>query len=115
MSFTGYKIRLLTGLQKKTRDLDLSELKAAKLIVKTLHRCQEKSSREPANYRFETFAKEVVLDWNHILAMNLQQQLFSVCGVFYHACSGVFSENTDGKSETVKILTLLVSMTPSPL
>lgn len=79
-------------VKAKLRDLDLSELKAVKLIVKSLRCCQERSSREPANYRFEKFAKELVLDENHILAMNLKQQLFSVCVVFYHACSGIFSQ-----------------------
>ncbi len=65
--------------------------------------CQESSSGVPANYLlFETFAKKLALDQNHILAMNLKQQLFSVCRVFYHACSGIFSKNTDGKNELLR-------------
>jgi len=49
-------------------------------------------------FSLRLFAKELALDQNHVLGMNLKWQLFSDCGLFFYAFSGIFSENTDGKN-----------------
>lgn len=88
---------------RKIRDLGSSGLKAVKLIVK--HSIAARGGAvgcQQTIFFFKTFAKKLALDQNHILAMNLKQQLFWVCGVFYHAYSGIFSENTDGKNELLR-------------
>lgn len=87
----------------KLRDLDSSVLNAVKLIVKhSVSARRGAVGSQQTMFFWKRLAKELALDQNHILAMNLKRQLFSLCGVFYHVWSGIFSENTDGKNELIR-------------